>query len=306
MSIPGATYLITRTTVMSLFLLTPSKIVNQIMEYCLAHALRGRGVIVHAVSVESNHFHMVVTDTQGCLSEFMQELNRSAARCLIQHYRERFPNRRLDAVWSHSQSFSATLLVTPNAVLDKLVYTLTNPVKDGLVRDYRKWPGFNTRPSDWRRGQRTVQRPNVYFKNTPHELSYEICPPSQLGASVEHAIAAVEQRIRDVQEQVATDLGAERRSVSGIKGILRTDPLDAPRTARPVSNLNPVVAAGGDRKALSVAKAAVKTFRLAYREAWREFQARASAVFPGGTLLMRTRFGQACAPLDACWCLLAS
>jgi REP element-mobilizing transposase RayT len=106
MSIPGATYLVTRTTVMSLFLLTPSETVNQIMKYCMAWAARGRGILIHAVSVESNHFHMVVTDTQGRLSDFMQELNRSAARCLLAYYRERFPKRRLESVWSTAQPFS--------------------------------------------------------------------------------------------------------------------------------------------------------------------------------------------------------
>jgi hypothetical protein len=67
MSVPRATYLVTRTTVMSLFLLVPSAVVNQIMEYCIAFAAQGRGILIHAVSVESNHFHMVVTDTEGRL-----------------------------------------------------------------------------------------------------------------------------------------------------------------------------------------------------------------------------------------------
>jgi len=306
MSVPGGTYLITRTTVMSLFLLTPSKVVNQIMEYCIGRAAQDRGVLIHAVSVESNHFHFVATDTQGRLSEFMQELNRSAARCLLQHYRERFPDVRLDAVWTHAQPFSATLLLTPNAVLDALVYTLTNPVKDGLVRDYRKWPGFNTRPSDWRRGTRTVRRPNVYFKRTPDELTYVVCAPSQLGHSTEHAVAAVEQHIRMAQEQAAVELAAQRRSVAGVNAVLATHPLGAPKTPRPVGKLNPTIAAGGDRDALSQAKLAIKQFRHAYRAAWREFRARACATFPGGTLLMRTRFRQACLPLDACWCVLAT
>jgi hypothetical protein len=71
------------------------------------------------------------------------------------------------------------------------------------VRDYRKWPGFNTRPSDWQRGTRTARRPNVYFKNTPEEIAYSVCAPTQLGHCVEHAIATVElhMRIPDEPEQ---------------------------------------------------------------------------------------------------------
>ena len=52
-SVPGGTYLVTHTTVMSMFLLVPSKVVNQVMEYCIAWAARERGVLLHAISVES-------------------------------------------------------------------------------------------------------------------------------------------------------------------------------------------------------------------------------------------------------------
>lgn len=306
MSIPGATYLVTRTTVMSLFLLTPSKVVNEIMEYCIAWAARDRGILIHAVSVESNHFHMVVTDTQGRLSDFMQELNRSAARCLLAHYRQRFPMRRLESVWSNVQPFSAAVLLTPSAVLDKLVYTLTNPVKDGLVRDYRKWPGLNTRPSDWRMGPRTVERPRFYFKSTPQKLSYQVTAPTQLGDSLERAIATVELHIRDAQQQAAIELAAQHRSVVGPATVLSANPFDAPATPRPVGTLNPTLASGGDGKILSTAKRAIKLFRIAYRAAWKDFKAGVQTLFPGGTLLMRTRFGQPCLPLDACWCVTAS
>lgn len=305
MCIPGATYLVTRTTVMSLFLLAPSKVVNQIMEYCIAWAARGRGIRIHAISVESNHFHMVVTDTQGRLSDFMQELNRCAARCLLAYYRHRFPNRRLETVWSNAQPFSATLLVTPNAVLDKIVYTLVNPVKDGLVRDFRNWVGLNTSPNDWRIESRTVERPGFYFKSTPETLSYRITAPPQLG-ELELAIATVEHHIRDAQQQAAVELRAQRRAVPSIAAILAIDPFDAPTTPRPVGKLNPAVAGGGDRKALSVAKQAIKLFRLAYRAAWEAFKGGAHTIFPGGTLLMRSRFGQRCEPLDACWCVTAT
>ncbi len=306
MAIPGATYLVTRTTVMSLFLLTPSQTVNQIMEYCIAWAAHGRGILVHAISVESNHFHLVVTDVEGRLSDFMQELNRCAARCLLEHYRERYPKRRIETVWTNAQSFSATLLLTSGAVLDKVVYTLTNPVKDGLVRDYREWPGLNTTPDNWREGSRVAPRPRYFFKHTPEALEYAVCAPSQLGPSVEHAIKAVELHIREVQHQAANDLIAQRRTALGVSAVLAVHPFDAPTTERPTGNLNPHLAAAGDPAAFSAAKVALKLFRMAYREAWERFKVTASAVFPGGTWLMHRRYLQSCTPLDACWCLRAA
>ena len=307
MSVPGGTYLVTRTTVMSLFLLAPSKLVDEIFEYCLAWAAQGRGILLHAVSVASDHYHLVVTDTDGKLSEFVQELDRCLARCLLEYYRTRFPERRLDALWSPSESFSATLLVNAKAVLDEIVYTLTNPVKDGLVHDYRKWPGFNTRPGDWRGAVHRASRPLYYFKHTPKEIEYRIVPPSQLDrGDTEALIADVEAHIRDRQQQAAADLTAQKRTFKGVKAVVSTSPFDSPSTPRPVGALNPRIAAGGDRAALVLAAQALHAFRTAYRQAWALFKRGAAAVFPGGTLLMRKRFGVPCDPLDAaCWCQLA-
>jgi putative transposase len=307
MSVPGGTYMVTRTTAMSLFLLTPGPIVNQIMEYCLAWSARGRGILIHAVSVESNHYHLVVTDLDGRLSDFVQELNRSSARCLLEYYRTRMPHVRLDSVWSSAQSFSATLLLTTDAILAKLEYVLTNPVKDGLVRDYRKWPGFNTRPSDWRAGTRNVRRPDFYFKNTPLELTYRIEPPRQLEGELEQVIADVERCLRESQQQIARNLEAQRRSFLGTKAVLATDPLKAPTTPRPHGNLNPHLASDDDPAALQLGIRALRSFRVAYREAWQALKRGVLAVFPGGTLLMRKRFQVPCDPLDAaCFCQLAT
>jgi len=308
MVVPGGTYHITRTVVMSLFLLTPNETVNQIFEYCLALAANRFSVLVHSVSVESNHFHIDVTDTLGNLSDFVQELDRCVARCLLAYYRARFPERRFDALWSPSQSFNATLLVTPNAVIEKIVYTLTNPVKDGLVHDYRKWPGFNTRPSDWRGRVRRVKRPEYYFKNTPEEIEYQITAPSQLvHGDLEALIADVETAIRERQSRAAMDLALQGRTFKGVKAIMRTNVFDSPSTTRTVGELNPQIAAGGDGEALERASRALQAFRIAYRAAWLLFKRGAKAVvFPGGTLLMHRRYGLPCDPLDAaCFCQLA-
>jgi putative transposase len=290
---------------MSLYLLTPSETVNQVFEYCLALAAEKYGILVHAVWVEANHFHLELTGPLGNLSDFVQELDSCVARCLLEYYRKRFPNRRLDALWSPAESFNATLLATPNAVIHSAIYTLVNPVKDGLVHDYRKWPGFNTRPSGWRGRVRRVKRPDYYFKHTPKELEYQVVPPTQLlqDRDLEGVIAEVETQIRERQKQAATDIASQGRTFMGVKAIMKIDPFSSPSTPRPHDNLNPEIAAGGDREALSLATKALQAFRYAYREAWKLYQQGAKAVFPGGTLLMRRRFGVPCDPLDAtCWC----
>ena len=120
-------------------------------------------------------------------------------------------------------------------------------------------------------------------------------------------IADVEGHIRREQDQIAANVRAQGRAFAGAKAVLRTSPLDSPNTPRPQGKLTPRLAAGGDAKALIAAATALKLFRIAYRQAWKRFKQLGDAVFPGGTLLMRQRFGVECSPLDAaCWCELAT
>ena len=305
MSVPRGTYLVTRSTVMGLFLLTPSGVVNQVVEYCVAWAALGRGIAIHAVSVQSNHYHLVVTDLEGELSEFVREFNRCVARCLLAYYRKRFPRLPIDALWTPGQSFSAQLLLTRNAILDKILYTLTNAVTHGLVRHFRQWPGFHSSPADWKTAERTVQRPDFYFTDTPETLTYRIERPTQLDGDLDALIVGVDAQISDRERAAAAELAAQKRRVIGVNAILATSPLAAPATPQPLGNLNPHLAAGGDTEALRTATTALRLFRSAYRVAWQLFKSGVQTVFPGGTLLLRKRFQVPCDPLDTSWCLLA-
>lgn len=185
------------------------------------------------------------------------------------------------------------------------MYVLTNPVKDGLVRDYRKWPGFNTRPGQWLREARIAERPAYYFKHTHERITYRVVAPRQLGDDLEAITAAIEQHVRDEHATHLRTLAREGRSFLGVKRVLATDPFSAPTTPRPEGNLNPHLAASTPQ-GLQLAVKALRAFRLAYREAWEAFQRGEHAIFPGGTLLMRKRFKM---PSEACdagtWCELA-
>ena len=90
---------------------------------------------------------MVVTDVRGELSDFMQWFDMMSAKCLIAHYRKLYPEQYLAEVWSKDH-FNATVLPNANAVIAAIRYDLTNPVKDGLVRDYREWPGVKLRVTE--------------------------------------------------------------------------------------------------------------------------------------------------------------
>ena len=308
MSVPGGTYLVTRTTSERRFFLRPDPVVGEVFTYCLFRAANMHGVLVHAVCVESSHFHVVVTDTRGELSEFMRWLDRHVALCLVEHYKTAHPGQNLEGIWS-KQPFGATLLLTEAAIVDAIVYAITNPVKDGLVRDYRKWPGVVSRPSDWLRPVRYARRPVLYFDQDDEEHT-EVparvtIPPQFKDRDPEAFVRDVEAHIREAQRAAATTIAHEGRSFMGDKAVLRADPFASPTSARPKYQINPRVAAGGDKDALQRGITALTLFRETYREAWRKFRRGLKAVFPAGTYLMHRLYGVCCESLDTPWCCRA-
>lgn len=309
MRLPGTTYFVTHTVHDRRFLLTPSPVVNGIIEYCAARAAKVLDVELHWLSVQSNHIHLGVTDLATDLSRFMQAMDRAIARCLIEHYRETHPHQHLDAVWSRG-SFSEVALLTPDAVIEEMAYSLTNCVKDGLVPDYRKWPGVCSRPGDWAGEDRSAQRPDYFFDQEDEAWAsvtygYTV-PPMLRDRPLPELIEGVEAILRDRQRALHAEHAATGRGFRGVKAVLHTDPFDSPDSVRPKGGRNPTVAAGGDRAMLREGIRLVRSFRERYREAWQAYRAGTrDVVFPAGTLHMRLLHEVCCDVLHAPWCAAA-
>ncbi len=140
--VPGQTHQISRRCVQRRFLLRPCKTVNQIVAYALGVALNRHGVLLHAAQVEANHYHFQLTDVRGVLPDFERDFDQLVARALNAAY------GRGEAFWCPG-SYSNVELHDQNTILEKLLYVLTNVVKDGLVKTPGDWPGFRTLPEDF-------------------------------------------------------------------------------------------------------------------------------------------------------------
>lgn len=308
--IAGTTIQITRSVSERRFLLCPSAVVECVILFCLHAAALKFDIAVHAVTVMSNHIHVVVTVPHEFLSDFTAWFHRHVGCCLLDYYRRRFPTANLETLWSAADKTQETILTNKAAILKALVYGFLNPVEAGLVHDYRKWPGVLTRPRDWLRTpeQRPVhKRPAYYFKPdgvVPTEVTARYTIPFAFAdEDPDDFVLTVEAMLRDKQAKILRE--REGRPFLGVKAILRTDPLSSPSTPRKKGKIIPKVAAGGDTALLRRAKRFIRYFNHATRLAWRTLKETGSAVFPPGTYLMHHRYGMPREESNFDWCLRA-
>lgn len=167
--LPGTTYMITRRCSERRFFLRPSREVNEAYLYCLGLAAERHGVTVSAMCALSNHHHDVTDDERGELPRFAQQFHGNLARVLNAHL------GRGEAFWTPG-SYSAVRCEDREAVLDHMVYVITNPVAAGLVKRPEDWPGVCTVPEDIGRREYTVKRPRGFF-STREET--EVAPESE-------------------------------------------------------------------------------------------------------------------------------
>lgn len=285
----GSTYLITRRCLQRCFLLRPDPMVNRIIEFCIAYAAERTGVEVHAYCAESNHLHLVVTDPQGRVSEFAQWLHRHVALCLNSYF------ERQGVVWEPGR-FRPVLLAQPEDTLSKIVYTLLNPVKDGLVPCGDEWPGVRSRVEELGRLERVIERPPVYFTSRTGGVPER----ATLRLTVPPGFSGVEELQREVGEKLAVEERHCRETIEGdFVGAerVKSRPIDSrPSTPERRGQRNPWIACQDKQLRIRLIEK-LRDFWRDYREAYRRYQRKEHDVpFPFGTYWMRVQFGVNCEP----------
>lgn len=247
---------------------------------------------VHAICVLSNHYHCVITDVDGQLPKFLASAHRLIAKCLNTHY------KRWENLWSSDEP-SVVRLEDDLAILDKIVYTLANPVSSFLVEFGDWWPGVRTKPADLAGVEYEVSRPEVFFRadgDMPERVILRLERPDVCSSMSDS------QLVRHVDELVAQREAGWRATrmeqglgFVGVSNVLRQNPWDTPETTAPRRTLSPRLAAG-DPEVLVNALRRMATFETGYREARLAWGlGDRSVVFPAGTYAMRVNHGVACA-----------
>ena len=135
----GALYHATYNCIDRMFLLKPSKKLNNIIGACLGRALGEHPVRLHSFTTNINHLEIIFSLTQGQLdnaSAFLRDFAGLAARELNRFY------KREGHFWSDRARVEE---IISDAKAEKLLgYGACNSVKDGLVEKASDWEGFST------------------------------------------------------------------------------------------------------------------------------------------------------------------
>jgi putative transposase len=285
--VPFATYLITRRILRRHFLLRPDAAITGIILYSLAVSSRLFGVEVHAICAMSSHLHLVVTDVQGVLPDFLQYFHRLvalAAKVL----------RAWEGPLWEPGAVSAVRLPTPAAVVEKIAYVLANPVAAGLVEHAREWPGAKVWVDDIGRRVLHASRPEVYFDPANPRWPEHAALPITLPLDVEEDSAdgfrrAVAAELARMEAQAHEDMREQGRRFLGADQARAVSPYDRSTSFEALRDRNPTFAVGREQKgAWRAAASAVRAFRDSYRAVLKRWRGGArEALFPVGTWWMR-------------------
>jgi putative transposase len=262
------------------FLLRPDPVVVQIFEYLLGLLAKQYGIRIHAYVMMSNHYHLVVTDTDGQLPNFQRDFNSLLARS-VNAFRGRW-----ESLWDR-RSYSGVKLLRGEDVLDSMAYTLANPVEARLVNRARQWLGATSAGMVFGRA-RQITRPQKFFsEDMPEVVELEIVRPGCFaGLGDAEVLAQVEA---DVSRREAEH--AKLGTAMGMTRVLEQDWRASPESFELRRQLQPTIK-GRDKWARIEALQRSKAWLVAYKDALTQFVAGVrDVVFPAGTWWMCARLG---------------
>ena len=291
--VPGRTYMITRRCTQRQFLMRPDDRTNNAFVYCLGVAAQRHGIRILFTAAMSNHHHTGIEDPDGNYPAFLEHFHKLFAKC------QNSLRGRWENFWSSEQT-SVVRLVDPADIIEKMVYALTNPVKDGLVDKAHHWPGTSSLNA-LRHGRPLVaSRPRHFFRDDgpmPDTVTLHFARPAGFEELADTEFTAmVETHIRTVEEAAALERARTGFQVLGRRGVLDQKWSDRPASREPRRELDPRVAARSKWSRIE-AMLRNRVFRDAYARARELLLAgQRDVLFPAGTYWLR-RFVQAtCEP----------
>jgi hypothetical protein len=190
---------------------------------------------------------------------------------------------RWENLWAAEEP-CLTELLTRDAVVDKLVYAASNPVKDLLVERAEHWPGVNGYVLLMTKRPLRARRPAHFFRAQgvmPEEVELDLVIPPELGSDAEIRVA-VRAGVEHVERKMAEERTRTGKRVLGRRAVRKQSWRGSPNSREPRRNLRPRFAGARDRVVAAVVR--FQAFLAEYRDArmrWLDGSKR--IVFPRGT-----------------------
>ncbi len=86
---------------------------------------------IFAYCVMGNHFHLILENTSGRFSDFLKQVSSQYAMC----YRKKTGGKG----YVFQGRFNSTLIENDSYLISSIIYTLLNPVRAGLVKEYNEY-----------------------------------------------------------------------------------------------------------------------------------------------------------------------
>jgi REP element-mobilizing transposase RayT len=270
---------ITNRTIQGRYLLTPGPSFNDLFLGILGRTQRKHEMAIAAVTVLSNHFHLLlIVDDAKEVSDFMRDLQSKAAREVNRLTGWRGP------VFERRYEMTVVTDEEP-AQVERLKYVLSNGVKENLMERVSQWPGVHSAealmhgtPLEGHWFDRTRQ---YAAKNRGEKLGREeyvfaeslVLSPIPCWAHL--PADRYREQIKTLVEEVDAEAARARQrsgaKVLGVKAVLAQDP-----QARPDS-----VSRSPAPLVHAATKAARKMFYEIYAEFVSAFRAAAEALRQG-------------------------
>ncbi len=278
---PGAIIMVTRVTAERQFFLRPDEDTNRILLYCLAVAAKRCNMGVILPSFLSDHHHTSLVDRDARSPEFTEHFHKLTARAM------NALRRRSENLWSCAAP-NVVRLVDRAAVMDKLVYAATNPVKHGLVERVSDWPGVNGLEALLEQRTITIKRPAYFFSpdgDMPDEVTLELVLPPELGDPDEFR-RELRERVAAVEAEYAAERARTGQRVLGRAAILEESWRARPSSPPPPGGLRPTIATKNKESRIAALKRNT-AFGVAYYVARQLWLAGFAVIFPPGTYWLR-------------------
>ena len=272
------------------FLLLPCEETKQAVLYCLAEAAQEHDIDVLWLMACSNHLHYGIHDRNGNYPKFLRRFHQQVSKLINCHW------GRWGSVFDDDPT-SMVELADAEAMFQKMIYSLTNPVKDNLVHRAKHWPGATSLRYHLDNEQLVVKRPDGFFRqgddaNLPDVVTLDFKRPPPFAHLTQEAWASkIRKAVADHERAAHAKRLTDSADVMGIEAVLAQPWWGRPESDEPHRKIGPRVAAKNKWRRIEALQRN-HDFLNAYAIALAAYRAGTPDVtFPAGTYKLHVEHG---------------